>query len=151
MQRNKGKRQATIVKRVARGARFLDRVKPDWFNLINLDELNLASGCSCVLGQIVRKESAGADSFWSGYGAVAIHEKPGTTRVDPQLLQIRRNELSHIDNLQALVMPGFTAKRYGFHLTVAQMADEHNEWDALTAEWKWHIIVRRTDAALASV
>lgn len=37
---------------VARGAALLDEKLPDWYNLINLDSLEMADECKCVLGQI---------------------------------------------------------------------------------------------------
>jgi hypothetical protein len=50
--------------RVKRGASFLDEEKPGWFNLIDLDKLNMGDGSDCVIGQLFKdvdldyKESA---------------------------------------------------------------------------------------------
>lgn len=37
---------------VAKGAAFLDRVRPNWVDDIDLRTLDLSSSCQCVLGQI---------------------------------------------------------------------------------------------------
>lgn len=42
----------TIAERVAAGAAWLDEHEPGWVDLIDLDKLNLASGCRCILGQL---------------------------------------------------------------------------------------------------
>lgn len=39
-------------KRVKRGAALLDQKLPGWFVEIDLEKLNLASDCQCVLGQL---------------------------------------------------------------------------------------------------
>lgn len=38
--------------RVKRGAVFLDDLRPGWERVINLDHLELADSCRCVLGQL---------------------------------------------------------------------------------------------------
>ena len=148
MQLNKGKRQSSIEKRVARGAAWLDRVKPGWFKLIDLDALDLRSGCSCVLGQIVYKEARACGAFAcgkvTGYGSVVVrdHKATGAGRwgsldyATIQTIEVRKAELSNIDNLKDLVIPGITAKRRGFELTKSQEGDSAAEWDALTDEWR---------------
>lgn len=42
-------------KRVARGARLLDKVVPHWFKLIDIQELSMSSCADCVCGQIGMK------------------------------------------------------------------------------------------------
>jgi hypothetical protein len=42
---------AAIAQRVAAGAAWLDEHRPGWADRINLDELDLANPCKCVLGQ----------------------------------------------------------------------------------------------------
>lgn len=54
------------------GTRWLNQQDPRWFDKINLDELNLASGRQCVLGQLAMstfREKVGAHVF-NGYDAV---------------------------------------------------------------------------------
>ena len=43
---------ATIAERVARGAAYLDEREPGWWQRIDLDALDLAVPCKCVLGQL---------------------------------------------------------------------------------------------------
>lgn len=42
----------TIAERVAAGAEWLDQHEPGWVERIDLDRLDLASACRCVLGQL---------------------------------------------------------------------------------------------------
>lgn len=42
----------TIAERVAAGAAWLDAEQPGWVDRIDLDRLNLASSCRCILGQL---------------------------------------------------------------------------------------------------
>jgi hypothetical protein len=37
---------------VARGAAWLDEVKPDWFDIVDLAKLNISSSYACVAGQV---------------------------------------------------------------------------------------------------
>lgn len=37
---------------VIRGAKLLDNVKPEWYNQIDLEALNILDGCNCILGQL---------------------------------------------------------------------------------------------------
>ena len=41
----------SIQERVQRGATLLDRHRPEWWKIINLDELRMHNTCNCVLGQ----------------------------------------------------------------------------------------------------
>jgi hypothetical protein len=43
---------ATITERVAKGAAFLDESEPSWWQVIDLDALDMEQGCNCVLGQL---------------------------------------------------------------------------------------------------
>jgi hypothetical protein len=157
MQRNKGKRYGTIESRVAKGAAWLDKVRPSWFTDIDIDELRLSSGCHCVLGQIVHKEFAiaGKATQANGYSNVVVREPSYNntfgfaTRED---IVSAKAAVSKIDSLAKLVMPGITAKRRGFELTKFQGVDGDttDEWNALTEEWRSQIIARR-EAAKALV
>lgn len=42
----------TIAQQVANGVKFLNKVKPGWVNLINLDKLNMKNPNNCIIGQI---------------------------------------------------------------------------------------------------
>lgn len=37
---------------VSRGSRFLDRVEPGWFEVVDVFTLAMSSSCNCVLGQL---------------------------------------------------------------------------------------------------
>ena len=165
----RGGKRSTPEKRVQRGAAFLDKVKPDWFTKIDLGSLDLASGCDCVLGQIVRFEAdkEGMDGYVSDYCDV-IYTGPRELQWEenPQeAAQLDRevtiNRVKDIDDLSKLVMSSDVAKARGFHLVNGQMfnrdgtlrrsrggAMASREWEALTDFWKAAIIERRMDAAL---
>lgn len=46
---------------VLRGAAVLDKVEPGWELKIDLAELNLSSGCQCVLGQVYGEYDEGCE------------------------------------------------------------------------------------------
>lgn len=41
-----------ICKQVQKGAAWLDQVRPNWWQEIDIAKLDLSDGCRCVLGQI---------------------------------------------------------------------------------------------------
>jgi hypothetical protein len=43
---------AAITERVERGAALLDERRPGWWQLIDLDALDIRSTCNCVAGQL---------------------------------------------------------------------------------------------------
>ena len=55
----------TIKQRVSRGIELLDQEVPDWFDKIDLDDLDLSSARSCVLGQVFYKRG-GEAGFYIG-------------------------------------------------------------------------------------
>lgn len=57
-ERYAAERQAAEA-RVAKGAAWLDRVKPDWYTDIDVGSLRMAQGCSCILGQLVSRDDQG--------------------------------------------------------------------------------------------
>lgn len=58
---------ATIRERVERGAAWLDSVKPNWRDAVNVRVLDLSEPVDCVLGQVFAYEAAEADPYWSGF------------------------------------------------------------------------------------
>jgi hypothetical protein len=48
----KGNEMNEYDKRVANGIRFLDAVKPDWRESVNLDTFDLSSIFQCIIGQV---------------------------------------------------------------------------------------------------
>lgn len=68
----------TITERVAKGAALLDREYPDWWQIIDLDALALASPCRCVLGQVYAHEvepGGDGEDYEDGYD-YAINQVP---------------------------------------------------------------------------
>ena len=59
-------------KQIQAGAKFLDEKMPGWMNKINLDNLMMSHGCSCILGQI----------FGDYQSAIGILMLSRTTSVD---------------------------------------------------------------------
>lgn len=51
----------SIQQRVAKGAAWLDTVRPGWRDSISLDKLDIASGCECVCGQTFGGYSIGTE------------------------------------------------------------------------------------------
>lgn len=108
----------SIETRVARGAALLDNTLAGWDERIDLDKLDLASPCNCILGQ----EFAGyADDFnddgWTPYDAAMIE----------------------------LPMDGYDdAYHYGFDKLYGETTAAFRD---LTAEWKRVILARRGGAS----
>lgn len=57
---------ATVAERVQKGARLLDRTRPGWERLINLNDLRLESTCNCVLGQLYGDYGKGVEELLHG-------------------------------------------------------------------------------------
>ncbi len=69
---------STIAERVARGVAWLDETRPGWAERVDLDRLDLASPCRCVLGQefgdyfeIVWSDGAPPDTQAYGFNAAS--------------------------------------------------------------------------------
>jgi hypothetical protein len=45
--------ELSIAERVAAGVKYLDENVHDWLDKIELTELDMASDCSCVIGQVI--------------------------------------------------------------------------------------------------
>lgn len=48
--------ELTIEARVQAGAAYLDAHFPDWPRLVDVDQLDISSGCDCILGQLHDQE-----------------------------------------------------------------------------------------------
>jgi hypothetical protein len=75
----------TVAERVEAGARFLDEMfGRDWIELVNLDTLDIASGCCCVAAQTV---DGGGPGYANERGYANAWERAmfewGITRQDP--------------------------------------------------------------------
>lgn len=63
----------TPLQAVINGAQFLDGREPDWQRFIDLDELNMASGYYCILGQIATGKYIEGDMFENPFMAMMDH------------------------------------------------------------------------------
>lgn len=64
----------TLRERIERGAAWLDEVRPDWREHINLATLELSSGYHCVLGQVFNDEVEDPDG--DGFDYAVAHVVP---------------------------------------------------------------------------
>ena len=56
-------RKATAKRRAAKGAAFLDSVWPAWWRHVRINQLDLGSGCNCVLGQLGKMDEEDDESY----------------------------------------------------------------------------------------
>ena len=63
---------SAIAERVARGAALLDEKMPGWAERIDLNVLNLASSCRCVLGQLHPNLEAPDDAYLDGLSHLGV-------------------------------------------------------------------------------
>ena len=53
----------SITERVERGAALLDEKRPGWVDVIDLDDLNLGDGCTCIGGQFCGKKTGTEEDY----------------------------------------------------------------------------------------
>ncbi len=117
--------ELTIAQRVAAGAAFLDGREPGWWERIDLDSLDLGSGCRCVLGQLATDVSQ-----YASWRRIALR--------------------FGLDAWQDDIGLGFMARDHDADLSLSVVeanAANKAEFDALTAEWKRVITERRAGAS----
>lgn len=107
----------SIEARVARGVALLDEKLPGWIERIDLDKLDLASGCNCILGQTWSKGDD--DGRFTAFELQA----------------------------DALGLYGEDENDYGFNAGGEDYFEDRPEYDALTAEWRRVILARRGGAS----
>jgi hypothetical protein len=56
-----------VSERVTRGVAFLDREVPDWRSRIVINDLDLSSTCSCVVGQVFGEDAAQEEGYEDGF------------------------------------------------------------------------------------
>jgi hypothetical protein len=98
---------------IAAGMQWLDSVRPGWFLRTSLDRLNLATGCSCILGQEFRRE--GEENRLDGFGYV----------------------------MEFYCMSWVRCGELGFYLKGDMSGIKYSDWQILTEEWKEAIQERR--------
>lgn len=112
---------ATVAGRVAAGAAFLDEREPGWWQRIDLDRLEMASECRCVLGQL----STDVAPWW-----------PDVVRE----FGLRRAAATFSDD------PRLCDWELGFNVSLARGKQEQDrECAELGAEWKRVITARRAE------
>lgn len=109
-----------VAERVEAGAEFLDKKKPGWHQLVNIGQLDLASGHSCICGQVFIEEVMHAnriyekwlddnydpiDEFWAdeapinyddGYDYALVHIVNGETSSQTLGFNCLTNETSPV-------------------------------------------------------
>lgn len=114
---------------IERGVKLLNRFAPDWFNHVNLDRLELASGRYCVLGQLAMAD------FHERLTEYFRHEA-------------RPHRYDYADLIDWLRDHGFVYGQpdagvfYGFSLR----GSENQPWEALTLQWVERIEKLRAEA-----
>lgn len=101
--------QLAVRQMVARGAELLDRVKPEWFTLIDLGTLDMALPRYCILGQLY-------GNYWDG---LELLELTGTRDV----------QAYYGFDLEFFPCAGFTALEAAPAWAVLQ-----DEWKAVIAD-----------------
>jgi hypothetical protein len=116
---------ADVAARVAAGIAELDRVDPDWFHRISLDQFDIHSGvyrpdasCGCVLAQLNQRQHAARTGFYED-GAAELLGK----------------DVTH--DLDWLVDHGFTLPRWDGSSSV------DGPWAELEQAWRDAITARR--------
>jgi hypothetical protein len=110
-----------INKRVHRGAHLLDQKLPGWFFSVDLEHLNLANGCSCVLGQLACDIVPRKRWFrtWRGGGDRPFYNAA----------------------CDYLALGDHKAETHGFAIT----SEDRYSYDDLNAAWKRYIAARRNN------
>jgi hypothetical protein len=108
-----------IAERVARGAALLDSEIPGWWQLIDVDSLDINDCYACVIGQLFADEAMHWNPFEVGAAWLIGRDAYGCDTHAP-----------------ALIDHGFSVSR----------SDDETEVNALTAEWKRLISERRASS-----
>lgn len=111
----------TASELVARGAALLDSKLPGWADQIDLDTLEMASGCRCVLGQLGRRK--------------INLDKLGWER-SPFERGVRLNGFAKLCRVIDTARTGF--------VTFTYRRNGSPSYDDLQDAWKQEIVARRT-------
>tara|TARA_B100000745_G_scaffold298931_1_gene248577 strand:+ start:272 stop:628 length:357 start_codon:yes stop_codon:yes gene_type:complete len=74
---------AAIPERVASGSAFFDQVYPGWHNKIDVNELDVACNCFCIVGQLYGAYTYHAQRLFGG----AAEGVPYGVYADPLLME----------------------------------------------------------------
>lgn len=116
------------TERIEAGAAWLDRTDPTWIDRVDLDRLNLADSCGCVMGQIVSRYDASYFTVVAGENYPVPHLKAQAPR-----------------GTKRFVMSHAQAVARGFHISGTN--ENGMEWIRLTTAWRKAIRARRAARA----
>lgn len=106
----------------ARGARWFDEHYPGWLDDIDLDELNMADGYKCMLGQ-TSERITGDSHYWRGFGGV----------------------LHYLWTKEIALSGGDWAAKHGFICQRAHIDEENTVYEMLGIAWRQLITERREE------
>ena len=72
----------SVQERVARGARWLDGVRPGWRDALELRRLHIRSATNCVLGQVFADEAAADPVIYASGFDYAVSEVVPAVMID---------------------------------------------------------------------
>lgn len=121
---------ATLDERIDAGVAWLDANVPDWLDRIDLDRLDLADTCKCVLGQTFAHIAQ-----WDSYADEPGQDVPG---YDLIVECIQPDE----GVVMSMAVPYLSEDPADYGFSIAQ-ADE--SFDALTAAWRTRITTLRSE------
>lgn len=70
----------TLRTRVDRGAKFLDKVMPFWYEKINTNTLNMHSNTHCIIGQLSGDYGFGLYEYFEKADPIPVVEDPNLTQ-----------------------------------------------------------------------
>ena len=97
--------KSIVARRAARGAEFMDGVRPGWFDEVDGSRLNIYSTKNCILGQIYGSYEVGARlyGFWGnnlalryGFLASVFGFFPTTRLIRAWLYEIERRRVQAV-------------------------------------------------------
>ena len=115
-----------------RGAEVLDRIRPEWFNDIDIEKLYMASATKCIVGQL-----------WGHYDE---HKDEVVVLIDPD------HVTTYPDNSMELETTSVLMLAHGFFVVEPFFAEHQNfivpsySYNDLTAAWRREIDIRRRSA-----
>lgn len=122
-------RSASISARVARGAKWMDTNVPYWWKQVEVNTLDMASPCSCVLGQVFADDPDVTDGRQTDGFCAGIERLPGDVRGKAPTIW------SYIGQTYS------SAAWHGFDAVFGETREE--EFDLLGRAWRKVIADRR--------
>lgn len=129
-----------LVDRIQVGIAFLDGIDPTVLDRIDLDKLNLSSGCNCILGQVGHIIDA-------CYDADDVEDEPSGTvaefdqLVDPEQLDY------FVERAHPFFMTMSEAAERGFFIGSMTEHCTQQDYDRLTTLWAEALLARKLVSA----